>query len=234
MRCEEARLQIGAEPGRADPALEEHLQSCAACRQFRDEMRTLDANIRRVLEGPPEPAAAVGAGAAVRLRPRIRPPAWRQWALAASVTLATFAVLALWLLRPGETLARDVVAHVRDEPESWLAAQHLDAASIDAALRGAGVELNVTSDKITYAQSCWFRGHYVPHLVVQTARGPVTVLILRHEAVSRRHEFHEGGMTGVIVPDGTGSLALLARGAGNIDDIAGQMQQDVHWLPQGT
>jgi len=36
------------------------------------------------------------------------------------------------------------------------------------------------------------------------------------------------------VPDGTGSLALLARGAGNIDDIAGQMQQDVRWLPQGT
>jgi hypothetical protein len=233
MRCEDARLQIGAEPGSAAPALEEHVKSCAACRQFREEMRALDANIRRVLEGPPEPAAA-GAADAVRLRQRARAPAWRQWALAASVTLATFAVLALWLLRPGETLARDIVAHVRDEPESWLAARHLDAASIDAVLRGAGVELNVTSDKITYAQSCWFRGHYVPHLVVQTARGPVTVLILRHEAVSRRHEFHEAGMTGVIVPDGAGSLALLARGTGNIDDIAGQMQQDVHWLPQGT
>jgi len=233
MRCEDARLQIGAEPGSATPTLEEHLQSCAACRQFREEMHTLDVNIRRVLERPPESAAA-GAAEAVRVRRLAQPPAWRQWALAASVTLATFAVLALWLLRPSETLARDVVAHVRDEPESWLAAQHVDATSIAAALRGAGVELNVTSDKITYAHSCWFRGHYVPHLVVQTTQGPVTVLILRHEAVSRRHEFHEAGMTGVIVPDGTGSLALLARGAGNLDDIAGQMQHDVHWLPQGS
>jgi Protein of unknown function (DUF3379) len=233
MRCEDARLQIGAEPGSTAPALEEHVKSCAACHQFREEMRALDANIRRVLERPPEAGGVVSVGA-VRLRPRIRPTAWRQWALAASVTLATFAVLALWLLRPGETLARDVVAHVRAEPDSWLAAQHVDAASINAALRGAGVELNFTSDKITYAHSCWFRGHYVPHLVVQTARGPVTVLILRHESVSRRHEFHEGGMTGVIVPDGAGSLALLARGASSIDDIAGQMQQDVHWLPQGT
>jgi len=233
MRCEEARLQIGAEPASASPALEGHVQSCPPCREFRDEMRTLDANIRRAMEQPPQSAAAPATGGA---RTRARGPvvAWRQWALAASVTLATFAVLALWLLRPGESLARDVVAHVRDEPESWLAAQHVDAAGIDKALRGAGVELNITSDKITYAQSCWFRGHYVPHLVVQTARGPVTVLILRHEAVSRRHEFHEAGLTGVIVPDGTGSLALLARGSGNIDDIAGQMQQDVHWLPQGT
>jgi hypothetical protein len=228
MRCADARLQIGAEPTSTVPALEEHLQSCAACRQFREEMRSLDANIRRALEQPPEaPPVALQASRAPR-------PAWRQWALAASVTLATFAVLALWLLRPSESLARDVVAHVRDEPESWLAAQHVDAADIDKALRGAGVELNITSDKITYAQSCWFRGHYVPHLVVQTTRGPVTVLILRHEAVGRRHEFHEGGMTGLLVPDGTGSLALLARGGGNIDDVAAQMQQDVHWLPQGT
>jgi Protein of unknown function (DUF3379) len=233
MRCEEARLQIGAEPASAAAALEEHMQSCPACRQFREEMRTLDANIRRALESPPESAVAPAAGG---LRTRARGPAvaWRQWALAASVTLATFAVLALWLLRPGESLARDVVAHVRDEPESWLAAQHVDAAGIAKVLHGAGVELNITSEKITYAQSCWFRGHYVPHLVVQTTRGPVTVLILRHEAVSRRQEFHEGDMTGVIVPDGAGSLALLARGSGNIDDIAAQMQHEVHWMPRGT
>lgn len=232
MRCEEARLRIGAEPGSATPILEEHVQSCPACRQFREEMRTLEANIRRALERPPE---SVGSPAMGGVRTRARGPAvaWRQWALAASVTLATVAVLALWLLRPAESLARDVVAHVRDEPESWLATQHLDAAGLAKALRGAGVELNITSDKITYAHSCWFRGHYVPHLVVQTAHGPVAVLILRHESVSRRHEFHEAGMSGVIVPDGTGSLAVLARGGGNVEDIAAQMQQDVHWLPPG-
>jgi len=233
VKCEDARLQIGAEPGGAVAAVEEHLQSCPACRQFREEMRTLDANIGRALERPPQSAALPASGGA-RARPRAHPGAWRQWALAASVLLAAFAVFALWLLRPGESLAHDVVAHVRAEPESWLAAQHVDAAGIDKALRGAGVELNLTSDKITYAQSCWFRGHYVPHLVVQTTSGPVTVLILRHEPVKRRHEFHEEGMTGVIVPAGSGSLAVLARDGGNIDDIATQMERDVHWLARGS
>jgi hypothetical protein len=219
--CNEARLLVGAEPGFSGTGLEEHLQGCPGCSQFRAEMRALDANIRRALERPPQLARA-----------RRQPAPWRQWALAASVVFAMFAVVALWVLRPTDTLARDVVAHVQHEPESWLATQQVSGQSIGEALHGAGVEVNITSDKVTYAQSCWFRGHYVPHLVVQTAQGPVTVLILRHEQVSGRRTFREAGMHGVIVPDGSGSIALLAKaGDGDLDVIAGQMQRDVHWLP---
>ncbi|HKF98853.1 MAG TPA: DUF3379 family protein, partial [Steroidobacteraceae bacterium] len=186
MSCEQIRLQIGADPAESNASLEEHVRECAACRQFREEMRTLDANIRRALEQPPQLART----------PRVT-PAWRSWALAASVLLAMLGVLSLWLLRPSETLARDVVAHVREEPESWLMRQHVDTQSMDEALRGAGVKLEITSDRITYAQSCWFRDHYVPHLVVQTAQGPATVLILRNQHVSGRRSFQEGGMSGV-------------------------------------
>ena len=220
MSCEQARLQIGADPGGGAPELEQHLQDCESCRQLRAEMRTLDANIRRALERPP---AAAG-------RPRFT-TAWRPWALAASVLLATLAVLAVWLLHPSDTLAREVVAHVQEEPESWLARQQVDAQSIESALSGAGVKLDLTSDRISYAQSCWFRDHYVPHLVVQTAQGPVTVMILRNQHVSARRTFHEEGMSGVIVPAPQGSIALLTRGGANIDAVTAQLQQDVRWLP---
>jgi Protein of unknown function (DUF3379) len=223
MTCEEARLLIGAQPGATTPALEEHLQSCAACARFREEMRALDADIGRALQRPPEVAGR---------RARARPVLWRQWALAASVVLATLAVLGVWLLRPSDTLAHDVVAHVQGEPESWLATQHLSAPGIEATLRRSGVELDVTSDPVTYAHSCWFRGHYVPHLVVQTARGPATVLILRHEQVPARRSFHEDGMSGVIVPAGLGSIAVLARGGGDVGELAGQMQRDIRWLAE--
>jgi hypothetical protein len=222
MTCDDVRLAIGAEPGAAGPALEEHLAGCPACRQFREEMRALDGNIRRALEHAPEAPAA---------RRRAAPAVWRQWALAASVALAVFVGLAVWVLRPSDTLAHDVVTHVQNESDSWLAAQHVDTPSIDAALKGAGVELNITSDRVTYAQSCWFRGHYVPHLVVNTAQGPATLMILKHEQVSGRRTFHEAGMSGVIVPAGTGSIAVLTRGGGDVDHIAGEMEQDVRWLP---
>src|SRR2546430_11467688 len=52
-------------------------------------------------------------------------------------------------------------------------------------------------------------------------------LILRHEQVRARRTFHEAGMTGIIVPAEHGSIALLARGAGDLDDLAGQMQHQV-------
>jgi len=218
--CEQIRLQIGADPAESNASLEEHVRECAACRQFREEMRTLDANIRRALEQPPQMAHTPRATSA-----------WRPWALAASVLLAMLAVLSLWLLRPSETLARDVVAHVREEPESWLMRQHVDPQSMDEALRGAGVKLEITSNRITYAQSCWFRDHYVPHLVVQTAQGPATVLILRNLQVKGRETFHESGMNGVIVPAPEGSIAVLTRGGASMDTLVAQMQQDVRWLP---
>ena len=222
MNCDGARLLIGADPGGTTTALEEHLRGCADCAGFRRETRALDGDIRRALEHPPDLA---------RSRAAVRPPAWRQWALAASVALAAFVALGVWLLPPSDTLAREVVAHVQSEPESWLATEHVTAAGIEHALRGAGVQLAITSDRIRYAQSCWFRGHYVPHLVLETARGQVTVLLLRHEHVSARRAFHEAGMTGVIVPAERGSIAVLARGGGDIDDIARAMQRDVRWLP---
>lgn len=225
MICEDARLAIGADPDAAGPELEEHLRGCAGCRAFREEMRRLNADLRRALDDPPSVGAA---------RPRRAAPLWREYALAAGVMLAMAAGIAVWLLRPTDTLARDVVAHVKGEPESWLSTHNVSAEAIDHAFKSSGVGLDLASDKIVYAQSCWFRGHYVPHLVVQTAHGPATVLILRHERVKARDEFREGGMSGVIVPAGDGSIAVLARGRGQVDDVAGELRGDVHWLPEAA
>lgn len=223
MICADARLVLGGDPAASTPELEEHVRGCAACAQLRREMQALDVDIRRALQQPPEMARAAAA------RPA---SAWRQWALAASAVLATFAVFALWLLRPSDTLAHDVVTHVQGEPDSWLATQQVSADELNHALSGAGVALRITSDKVVYAQSCWFHGHYVPHLVVQTALGPTTVMILRHEQVSGRRSFHEAGMSGVIVPDEHGSIAVVARGSTEISGVAGQVRDAVRWMPE--
>ena len=223
MTCDEARLLIGGDPAASTPELEEHVRGCAACAQLRREMQALDGNILRALQQPPDIAGALPARQA-------RP--WRQWALAASAVLATFVVFALWLLRPSDTLAHDVVQHVQGEPDSWLATQQVSADELNHALTGAGVAFHITSDKIVYAQSCWFHGHYVPHLVVQTAHGPATVMILRHEQVRGRRAFQEAGMSGVIVPVEHGSIAVVERGGDDLGEVAGQLSQDVQWMPE--
>jgi uncharacterized protein DUF3379 len=225
MTCDEAQLLIGADPETLTAALEEHLRGCPACSALRADMLRLNAAVRRALAEPPPVRAT-------RTRRAAPPPPWRQWALAASVVLAVVAALGVWVLRPSDTLASEVVAHVQGEPQSWLATHNVSAGAIDHALKSSGIGLDVSSDRIVYAQSCWFRGHYVPHLVLETEHGPATVLLLRHEHVTALDHFHESGMTGVIVPSGEGSIAVLERGRGRVDQLAGELRQQVHWLPE--
>ena len=128
------------------------------------------------------------------------------------------------------SLARDVVTHVEFEANSWHSTKPAPPRVVSQILANAGVALDMGSDQVTYAQSCPFRGHIVPHLVVRTARGPVTVLILSHETVKKRMSFQEDGMTGVITPAPHGSIAVLAQGDENVDAVAQQIQSSVRWL----
>ena len=129
----------------------------------------------------------------------------------------------LWLLRPADTLAHDLVAHVQGEPDSWVSTRVVDAHVLEELLHKAGVSgSSLTSQEVTYAHYCFFRGHFVPHLVLHTTQGPVTVIVLPDEHVSRRETFSESGYAGVIVPAPHGSLAVLSRGTASVDSLAEQ------------
>jgi hypothetical protein len=65
------------------------------------------------------------------------------------------------------------------------------------------------SGMLSYAQSCPFRGHHMPHLAVQTDLGPVTVMILVHESVAKAQPFDQSGYRGIRLPvPGHGCLAV--------------------------
>jgi hypothetical protein len=238
MNHNEARLLIGGDPQTVPPELAEHLAGCTECSQFQREMTVLDANIRRALElapriTTPAPAAVVSiaearTNATTQTPARKRTRAWSGLALAASVALVS--ILGVWVLRPNDSLAHDVVMHVQDESDSWTADEHVTPTDVTDTLAQAGVAIDMGSDKVMYAHTCPFHGHVVPHLVVSTPKGRVTVMILRYETVTRRTSFHEGGMTGVIMPAPHGSMAVLMQGNEDIDAVAQQVQQSVHWL----
>jgi hypothetical protein len=134
--------------------------------------------------------------------------------MAASVLIAVIAAGSLWLGGAHSSLAADVVAHMAGEPQAWARTDvPVPAAELSLVLDAAHIHLRAGAGTVSYAQSCLFRGHRVPHLVVQTGKGPVTVMVLVHESVSNPVPFDEGGYRGVIVPvPGHGSLAVLAQG----------------------
>jgi len=140
-----------------------------------------------------------------------------------AITAAALLGAAIWSLYPRPALASALVAHMAHEPQSWARTEvPVTDSTLGAVLARSGLALNPGMPLVTYAHSCWFRGWFVPHLVVQTARGPVTVLVLRHERVARAMPVDEGGYRGVVVPASDckrGAFALLVRDAGAAADV---------------
>jgi hypothetical protein len=237
MDCTRYRRALMAQPLDPDPALREHRESCAECSVYTDRLSRFESRLDRAMR------IALPAGAqAVPLRaglPRkaLRHPSYRRgWlAMAASLLLASVVAGGLWLSVPGRSLAADVVTHMAGEPQAW---RRTDVPVPDPALRSvlrdAHLQLAAGPGIVSYAASCEFRGHRVPHLVIQTESGPVTVMVLVHERASRAVKFDEQGYRGIIVPvPGHGSLAVLTRGTAvdpsAVERMAHQVLDSIVW-----
>jgi hypothetical protein len=216
MKCNEARFALAANPADDDTALAAHLDGCPECAAYAGEMLELD---RRVLKALQVDVPAAPAREPLRDRRRFfQAPIF---ALAASVAGVAVLAAMLWAAFPRDSLADAVVGHMSHEPQAWGTTAPLPAAAIAYALARSGVRLDGDVSDVTYANTCWFRGRSVPHLVVRSVSGPVTIMVLPNEPVSRRVAFDEGGYRGVLVPAARGSVAVLARGAGGEAGTAG-------------
>ncbi len=92
-----------------------------------------------------------------------------------------------------------------------------------------GTRLRPGAGDVTYAARCPFDGHIVPHLVVQTPEGPVTVLLLLHRDIRRTIRIDAQGFRGVVLPAPRGSIAIAGEGIANPDDVARRVFGAVDW-----
>jgi hypothetical protein len=210
MNCHEARLLIGADPGTDDPRVAEHIAQCAECARFRQELRDMDRVVSAALRVDfpvAQPRSAVAA----------RRPLW---AAAAGLAIVILGALA-WLLNPRDSFAAQVVEHVNGEAFSLVrTAQPADPKELGSILSRSGIRLKPDAPLVSYAAGCEFRGHVVPHLVVQTAQGPVTVMVLAEETARGKPErFDEAGYRGMVVAAPRGALVVLGQD-GDVGSVA--------------
>jgi Protein of unknown function (DUF3379) len=236
MDCAAYRRSMLADPKDPDPELRAHRDGCLECTQFTDRLLSFESRLSRALRVtlPAREGAAV-----VPLRAKAVPRlmAYRRstLAMAASVLLAVLVAGVLWVAAPGSSLAADVVTHMGGEPGAWLETNvPVDNSELQNVLRDSHVKLAAGAGLVSYAASCAFRGHHVPHLVLQTETGPVTVMVLVHEHVQKPVRFDEQGYRGVIVPvAGHGSLAVLTHGSSadikTVELIAAQVLDSITW-----
>lgn len=220
--CLEFRRRIGAEPFAADAALDAHRGACAACARYQDELRAMDADIRRALEVSLPPR-----GSAIAARPQSRRS--RFLAVAASLVAGVAVAVVVLVAMPRAAVAREVVAHVRHEPGATGPGAALAPSAVDEVLGPAGMRLARDAGEVSFAARCVFDGRVVPHLVVQTPDGPVTVLVLAHRTISRSVRFDEQGYSGVVLPAPRGSIAVVGRGVRDLDAVARQVFDAIAW-----
>jgi Protein of unknown function (DUF3379) len=226
--CAQYRRAVLADPHAESAELAEHLAHCQECPAYRERLLRFEGRLTRALRVD---AQAPRTRAQVP-RLRVRRNGWL--AMAASLVVALL-VGTLWLGAPHASLAADVVAHMAGEPEAWARTDvAVPSAELTPVLDEAHMRLRPDAGMVSYAQSCLFRGHHVPHLVVQTDMGPVTVMVLVHENVAAARMFDEGGYRGTIVPvPGHGSIAVLVKGEqgdlAQVESIAARVKDAIVW-----
>jgi hypothetical protein len=223
MECAEFKLAAGAEPQRLSAAARDHMSRCAACELYAQHMLSLDGLLQRALRVP---VAKPRAGHQHRSRSTTR---WL--AIAASLLLTAVIGAGAWLGLPAMSLASELIEHVSAEQDIVAAAQPLSSRELNALLRASGVRLNSTPQHpVWYATSCPFRGKDVPHLIVQTAQGRVTVLMLAHVRVPWMQRFDEQGYRGTILPSGPGSVAIVATNQAAVEEATRHVAAAVAWV----
>lgn len=209
MNCEELRAAVGAEPNSTHPDVLAHLQQCPECARYREQLQAMDRLIYRAL--------AVDAPAGnniVELQSRRRESPTRVWRVAASllITASLVVVTSLWLLAPRESFAEAAIDHVKHEQFSIVRTDEtVDPRRLEQILAISRLRMKPGAARVSYAQSCTFRGQEVPHLVVQTQQGPVTVLVVTDAPTQQREAVDEGGFQGVILPAPRGVIVVLGQ-----------------------
>lgn len=231
--CRKYREQLGADPG--SDAGDAHERQCADCRAWREELRILDARIAAALaidvpklELPELPDVDTSNVFAIPERRR-SPIPW----LAAAASILVVVVLGWQLAGPEvaeASLAEQVVAHIDHEAFSMRVSDRAVSDDRLARIVPASVaNLDQQTALISYAQSCVINGHPVPHLVMQGEHGPVTILLMPEETVDGPQQIDSAGYRGVILPVGSGSIAIVGDDQDDLEGMQENILNSVAW-----
>lgn len=244
MNCEEFEKAVLAEPGAESEARSRHAAGCPDCARLMVKVTAMERQLSAVMAVPVPQSlqggmpdiealseARAGGSDNVVAFPgdRVRGGARGRWPAFASLA-AALALVAMFVLRPtevGPAADEALVGQIFDHIDHELGYMQAGGAAVpaerlQAALGPAGVALPSGGGQslVSYAKNCIIGGENVPHLVVQGANGPVTVLILPHRSVKRPIAMARDGLEGVLLPVGDeGSIAIIGRDAASVDAV---------------
>lgn len=219
MNCMEFRRLMLAEPRSRSEEQQAHLAQCEACAGFMKEIESLEARIEEAMLVPvPE-----SLDERVLLRRKIRAPAMRTWALAASL-VAALGVGIYFYRSPGGVedriqaatslgtyhLAVKAIVHVLDdEPQMLKDNPGFDPAVMQAAFTRLGFNARAKAVTVRYFGPCPMMRDMAEHVVLQTPFGQATLILVPDQPLASRVVVTDRDKTAVVGPARAGGYYIL-------------------------
>jgi len=223
MNCFQAREALLQDPGRLSREALAHLRECPHCdgvlhRQIRQEKR-----LREVLDVQPEP------GFEARLRCAVaneRVPAARTPWLTGIAAVAAVALLAgAWLLRGmlwSPDLARDMLAHIEDDPIHMLMPSETAHEDLQRVLAQLGGGLRAHFPGLLRVKFCLVDGRMAAHLVLARDGRRQVVFLVPEKTHAKPTQVAANGWNGRIRARDGWTVAVFAQ-AGEPADLVDEV-----------
>ncbi|TAN54434.1 MAG: DUF3379 family protein [Betaproteobacteria bacterium] len=216
MNCLEFRRAAMLDPRRLDTEALGHAEHCALCGEFLEDALELEAQIEGALRVPVPHGLQERAVRNALDAPRIS----RRQALVAGLALAATAGASLLLWRSDDALALAGIDFVVfEEAQAILDAKPADPAQLERAAMQTGVVLPAQLGELRYVGTCPFAGTTAHHVVLKTAFGKATLLLLPDRPLGARLIASARGLHAAITPAAGGSVAIIADSSRSIARI---------------
>lgn len=158
---------------------------------------------------------------------------WRNW-LGGSLAASLIITLSLNFILPetlnSSLLAQQVVEHINEDTHALNIHMDVPKSSIDTMLASYGGKLNGPIGQVYFLGHCIIGGHTGIHMVLNTARGLVTVFLLPTQRISNSINLEEPQLSGVLYPSAKGSIAIVAKQADAIEITRLMIDDNLNWI----
>lgn len=215
MNCLEFRRRKLENPADVDQELMTHRAECAGCRAFDSELAVLDDGIRGAFAIPVPDNLSSRVLLSTKLRDRAtRRPKMQWFAMAASFVAAAILVTAVLRPAPVTALESSIAEHLgKEEAMAHARTIPLSLAEVRTVLTRVGLDVNDVADaplQFVHAMNCVIDGELMAHLVVRTAQGEYTLVLMPFEGEASPAGFTAHGWHGRLEHREFGSVAVLA------------------------
>jgi hypothetical protein len=226
MNCIEFRRMKLSDPRSLGPQALLHQKHCPHCHAFAQEIDETEQQLERFAE------QSIPSGLEERILLSHEKRSFhriRNFALAATVLLASSVGFFGWNYVHHKDVAQLVIEHVVNEPHALFAIRNDDTVFFEKVLADFGGRLRAPLGKIRYMKLCAEAEGNGWHVVLETEQGLATLMLIPGSRVNAQAVASSHGWHALVEPAGRGHYAIVTRTPGQTEALKQLIRERVSW-----